>query len=91
MNNKLSDVEWTILVGAFRYYLGGATIASGMFPRDIMRHYFHRLNDWQRALFAREIRQHLETFGKIGHPGIDQPEWLKFAAACEAADEGETK
>ena len=36
----LTDWDWTTLVAAWRYYEHGHTIASAMFPHDIVRRFF---------------------------------------------------
>ena len=38
--NTLTDWDWTTLVAAWRYYEHGHTIASAMFPHEIVRRFF---------------------------------------------------
>ena len=39
-NKTLTDWDWTTLVAAWRYYEHGHTIASAMFPHEIVRRFF---------------------------------------------------
>ena len=36
----LTDWDWTTLVAAWRYYEHGHTMASAMFPHEIVRRFF---------------------------------------------------
>ena len=50
----LTDWDWTTLVAAWRYYEHGHTIASAMFPHDIVFGFF--AGDYGEESFRRIVR-----------------------------------
>ncbi len=81
--SKLSDFESIMLWSAARYFLGRQTIASACFPADVIENWHHRLHKTDKELLVRDITEHFERHGSIGHREIDQPHWLKFASALD--------
>lgn len=79
----LSDVEWTLIWASLRYFVGRETIASATYPADIISNYYARMSDGQKKMLVRDISEHFERCGSIGNEKIDQPVWLKFAAALD--------
>lgn len=87
----LSDIEWTTLWMAIRYAMNGQTIASAMLPQDIVRTYYRRLTNAQKASIVTDLKQNEEDVLRIsdgrqkafGHPEIDRPHWLRFIAALD--------
>lgn len=68
----LSDWEWTTLVAAWRYYERRATIASAMFPEDVVRRFW-----WSGKYSDSVLRQIANQFANIDH-GMDGEEyWTK--------------
>ncbi len=80
---KLTDFESTMLWSSTRYFLGRQTIASACFPADVIENWHHRLDKTDKELIVRDIKEHFERNGSIGRREIDQPHWLKFAAALD--------
>jgi hypothetical protein len=81
--NSIKDFEWALLWSSLRYFVGRETIASATFPASVIEHCFYRLSENQKRSLAKEVWEHLEQHGRVGHQQIDQPHWLKFAAALE--------
>jgi predicted metal-dependent RNase len=77
----LSLFEWTCLWAAMRYFCGRETIAAATFPGEVVVNYYHRLTADQKQSLSRQIFEHFYAHGSIGHKQIDQPHWIKFAAA----------
>lgn len=93
----LSDWEWTTLVAAWRYYELRATIASAMFPEDVVRRF------WGSGKYSDSVlRQIANQFANIDHwmdgeeywmedktiQDCDRREWCKFYAFCKAYCDG---
>lgn len=64
----------TILMCAFRYALGRATYVVGIVVNELHSNW-NDLRDSDRDLIVREILEHKNKFGKIGHE-MDEREWL---------------
>ena len=94
--DKLTDWEWTTLVASWRYYENRMTIASAMFPEDIIERFF-------RGAYSKRIcKQIANQFAIIDH-GIsgeedwsrskylrdcDKLPWTKFFRFCQGYVEG---
>lgn len=93
----LSDWEWTTLVAAWRYYERRATIASAMFPEDVVRRF------WGSGKYSDSVlRQIANQFANIDHGldgesywmdnktimDCDRKPWCKFYAFCKAWMDG---
>lgn len=57
----ITDWDWTTLVASWRYYSGGSTIASHMFPQDLVSRYFHPKSHYDTNDRERIIRQFIEV------------------------------
>ena len=57
-NKSLTDWDWTTLVAAWRYYEHGHTIASSMFPHEIVKRFF--TGDYDEESCRRIARQFVE-------------------------------
>lgn len=85
-NNPLSSVEWTTCWMAVRYAMDRQSIQSASLPRDLLHAYWMRWTNGQKAMIARDLREHLEEVrswnnqgdGYFGDKDIDHPEWMKF-------------
>ena len=62
--NKLTDWDWTTLVAAWRYYEHRHTIASAMFPHEIVRRFFTGAYDDESC--RRIARQFVEIDHRSG-------------------------
>ena len=60
----LTDWDWTTLVAAWRYYEHGHTIASAMFPHEIVRRFFTGSYDEESCM--RIARQFVEIDHRNG-------------------------
>ena len=60
----LTDWDWTTLVAAWRYYEHGHTIASAMFPHDIVKRFFTGAYDEESC--KRIARQFVEIDHRNG-------------------------
>lgn len=95
----LSDWEWTTLVAAWRYYELRSTIASGMFPEDVVRRFFGS-GKYSDAV----LRQIANQFANIDHGldgeaywmddktimDCDRKPWCLFYAFCKGWCDGFT-
>ena len=85
----LTDWDWTTLVAAWRYYEHGHTIASAMFPHEIVRRFFTGSYDEESCM--RIARQFVEIdhrngpddkiYGWVGDDAFgasDRREWRMF-------------
>lgn len=96
---NLSDWEWTTLVAAWRYYERRATIASAMFPEDVVRRF------WGSGKYSDAVlRQIANQFANIDHGrdgesywtkdrtigDCDRKSWCVFYAFCKGWCEGFT-
>lgn len=67
----LSDWEWTTLVAAWRYYERRATIASAMFPEDVVRRF------WGSGKYSDDVlRQIANQFANIDHGMDGEAYWI---------------
>jgi len=81
MNKKpkeLSLFEYSMLIGAIRYYEYGATIASATFPEDVVKHYFNGAYDKNSC--DRIARQVVEVDHRDG-----ESDWSerKYGMTCD--------
>ena len=60
----LTDWDWTTLVAAWRYYEHGHTIASAMFPHDIILRFF--TGEYDEESCRRIARQFVENDHRTG-------------------------
>ena len=60
----LTDWDWTTLVAAWRYYEHGHTIASAMFPHEIVKRFFTGKYDEESC--KRIARQFVEIDHRLG-------------------------
>ncbi len=69
---NLSDWEWTTLVAAWRYYERRSTIASAMFPEDVV------IRFWGSGKYSDAVlRQIAKQFANIDH-GLDgEAYWME--------------
>ena len=100
MNEDLAD-ERMIVIGAFRYYLGRATISVWGFTRWLVDHWA-KLDEGTRMIILREIddaikdddrdREEFKKGGRVrvfrlGHD-CDRQAWLDIKAHAEKLREG---
>ena len=64
----------TLIVCAFRYALGRATYVVSIVVKEIHSNW-RELREADRELIVREILEHKERHGKIGHE-MDEREWM---------------
>ena len=67
---SLTDWDWTTLVAAWRYYEHGHTIASAMFPHEIVRRFFTGSYDEESC------RRIARQFVEIDHRDADTGEYF---------------
>lgn len=67
----LSDWEWTLTWSSLRYFCGRYTIASAMYPSDLVRNFGKRLSEDQGRSLADEIQRQIDY--AMGH---DDNMWL---------------
>jgi len=75
---KLSEWEWTLIWSSMRYFMGRQTIASAMWPYDLIRNSYNRLSDAQIKMLQKDLEEHFKDFGKFGNKEIDSPAWEKL-------------
>ena len=69
--DHLTGWEWTTLVAAWRYYEHGRTIASAMFPSDMLRRFWGEGNP-----YSDEVRNTIANqFAKIDHGVRGEEDW----------------
>jgi len=75
---ELSHWDWTVLVAAWRYYEYRSTIASSMFPAEIIERFFR--GDYESESCLRIARQFVEVDHHNG-----EKDWTdqKFAMSCD--------
>ncbi len=85
----ISSWEWTTLVGAWRYYSNRSTIASSMFPAELVERYFQ--GDYSVQDCERIARQFVHTdFRSDGElswaslSSVDRNPWCKLFAFLKA-------
>lgn len=66
--------DHTILICAFRYALGRRTYVVGSVVREIHR-VWNSLSEGDRELLVREIQEHRDNFGNLGHE-CDERDWM---------------
>jgi hypothetical protein len=66
--------DHTILICAFRYALGRRTYVVGSVVQEIHR-VWNSLSEGDRELIVREILEHRERFGNLGHE-CDERDWM---------------
>ena len=54
----LTDWEWTLVWSSMRYFMGRQTIASAMWPSDLINNYDKYLTQGQRDMIAKELKKH---------------------------------
>lgn len=59
-NEGLSEWEWTLTWSSLRYFCGRYTIASAMYPSDLIKNYGKRLDDYQKKSLSEEIKRQME-------------------------------
>jgi len=57
---ELSDWEWDLTWSSLRYFCGRYTIASAMYPRDLVMNFGNRLSDDQKRSLVEEIQKQIE-------------------------------
>lgn len=58
--SPLSEWEWTLTWSSLRYFCGRYTIASAMYPSDLIKNYGKRLDDSQKKALSEEIKRQME-------------------------------
>jgi hypothetical protein len=56
----LSDWEWDLTWSSLRYFCGRYTIASAMYPSDLVRNFGKRLSEQQGKSLAEEIQRQID-------------------------------
>ena len=56
----LSDWEWDLTWSSLRYFCGRYSIASAMYPSDLVRNFGKRLSDDQKEQLSQEIQKQIE-------------------------------
>lgn len=74
----LTDWEWTLVWSSMRYFMGRQTIASAMWPADLLNNYDRYLTQGQRGMIHRELKKHFEEFEAFGNPLIDSEHWERL-------------
>jgi hypothetical protein len=91
-DNRLTDVEYTTCWMAIRYAMNRKTIASATLPEMLVKAFFNRLTEGQKAQIVKELAKNEEEClewsngksGGFGHIDIDRPHWMKFWKALES-------
>jgi len=91
----LSPWEWTLIVAAWRYYENRMTIASSMFPHEIIEHFFCGAYDEDSCnRIARQFSYIDHHNGESDWSGtkylmdMDKTPWCKFYAFMKAWIDG---
>jgi hypothetical protein len=58
--NNLSDWEWTLTWSSLRYFCGRYSIASAMYPSDLIKNFGKRLDPYQKKSLSEEIVRQME-------------------------------
>jgi hypothetical protein len=74
----LTDWEWTLVWSSMRYFMGRQTIASAMWPADLITNYDTYLSQPQRDMIHRELKKYFEEFEAFGNPAIDSEHWERL-------------
>jgi len=72
----------SLIIPAFRYYLGRRTIAVHGFIDDLVA-YKDQLEDFEKELICREIDQYERLWGDSGHE-MDRRKWMWLKRELEA-------
>jgi len=56
----LSDWEWDLTWSSLRYFCGRYSIASAMYPSDLVRNFGKRLSEDQKQSLSEEIQKQIE-------------------------------
>jgi hypothetical protein len=56
----LSDWEWDLTWSSLRYFCGRYSIASAMYPSDLVRNFGKRLSEDQKEQLSQEIQKQIE-------------------------------
>jgi hypothetical protein len=56
----LSSWEWDLTWSSLRYFCGRYTIASAMYPSDLVKNFGSRLSDDQKKQLSQEIQKQIE-------------------------------
>jgi hypothetical protein len=75
---KLSEWEWTLIWSSMRYFMGRQTIASAMWPHDLLKNSYSKLDSRQIKQLHKDLEEHFKDFGKFGNKEIDSPAWEKL-------------
>jgi len=57
----LSDWEWDLTWSSLRYFCGRYTIASAVYPSDLIKNFGDRLSDDQKITLSGEIQREIDT------------------------------
>jgi hypothetical protein len=74
----LTDWEWTLVWSSMRYFMGRQTIASAMWPSDLIKNYDKYLTQGQRDMIAKELKCYFEEYQAFGNPNIDSEHWERL-------------
>jgi hypothetical protein len=74
----LTDWEWTLVWSSMRYFMGRQTIASAMWPADLLNNYDRYLTQGQRDMIYKELKQYFDEFEAFGNPIIDSEHWERL-------------
>ena len=72
---ELTDWEWTLVWSSMRYFVGRQTIASAMWPVDLIQNYDKYLSQVQRNAIYGELDRYFEEYKVFGNPDIDSDRW----------------
>lgn len=75
---KLSEWEWTLIWSSMRYFMNRQTIASAMWPYDLIRNSYDKLSKLQIEMLHKDLEEHFKEFGEFGNKEIDSPAWEKL-------------
>jgi len=78
---------WTLLLCGVRYAMGRRTGVVSEMSRYVRVHH-KSLDVWHRAQIAREIREEIERYERLGHGKLgadcDHKDWVELAEFLEA-------
>ena len=58
--NPLSEWEWDLTWSSLRYFCGRYTIASAMYPSDLVKNFGKRMSDDQKLVLSEEIQKQID-------------------------------
>ena len=79
MKYKITKDYELLLMMAFRYALGRRTYVVSYIVDELLANW-HNFSAERREQFKREIREHKELFGNLGHD-MDEQQWNKILMA----------